>query len=338
MTSRHLVKGVLGALLLLLGFAAGYYFRTFSPAPRSSSGNFRESRAPGYRFINPLLECDYSEDAEPIRELLPFRDKVEDVVNSCVREGLANNVSVYFRDLNNGPWFSINPTDKFAPASLLKVPVMITLLRHAEQNPAFLRQVIHVPKDYPVEWGQTFAPREQLVPGNSYTVEELVRRMVAYSDNAATSLLSKLITPEQENRTFRELGDVTEDENGEDFISVVTYASYFRVLYNASYLNRQYSELAMSYLSEADFPGGIRAATPMDIRVAQKFGHWKLPPGSPSREHLHDCGVVYYGKRPYLLCVMTRGDDAVKLDATIRRVASEVLRQVKIQQIFYDNS
>jgi hypothetical protein len=45
----------------------------------------------------------------------------------------------------------------------------------------------------------------------------------------------------------------------EDFLSVKDMATFFRILYNASYLGRENSEYALKLLSQVDFNNGLRA-------------------------------------------------------------------------------
>jgi hypothetical protein len=46
---------------------------------------------------------------------------------------------------------------------------------------------------------------------------------------------------------------------------------------------------------------------------------------------LHDCGIVYYPKRPYILCVMTRGEKMDVLPKVIKEISTEVYRNVDEQ-------
>ena len=39
--------------------------------------------------------------------------------------GRIRDVSVYYRDLLDGPWFGINESVEYNPASMMKVPVMV---------------------------------------------------------------------------------------------------------------------------------------------------------------------------------------------------------------------
>ena len=61
--------------------------------------------APKHPLLNPLLEADYDVDFE---ELRPFNYKLTALAAQRKRAGLASHISVYFRDLENGPMFGVN--------------------------------------------------------------------------------------------------------------------------------------------------------------------------------------------------------------------------------------
>ncbi len=109
-----------------------------------------------------------------------------------------------------------------------------------------------------------------------------------------------------------------------DFLSVKTYAHIFRVLYSATYLTRELSEKALQILTQTRFSEGIRAGIPSDVTVANKFGERTVQDTDKNvlfRE-LHDCGIVYAPGHPYLMCVMTKGDNFDKLSKIISDLSS----------------
>src|SRR4051812_6781608 len=67
-----------------------------------------------------------------------LKNKLEDFINEEVKSGEIKEASMYFRDLENGPTLGLNEHASFAPASLLKVPVFLTYLKLAEDNPGIL--------------------------------------------------------------------------------------------------------------------------------------------------------------------------------------------------------
>ena len=262
------------------------------------------------------------------KELLPFHHKVAALIEDKKKANWATHVSVYFREMNNGLSFSIHGQEKFTPASLVKVPLMIAYLKWAETNPGLLsRKMVFNMADATAS--QTYKPAMALEQGKAYTVDELLYRAIVYSDNNAYFLLFASIDPRVLHRVYTDLGlEVPKVRNRDDYMSVVEYASFFRMLYNASYLNKELSEKALQYLSEVDFKQGLVGGVPPGTVVAHKFGE-KVFGSSAEIKQLHDCGIVYYPGHPYLLCVMSRGDTFEYLDDTIRQISSLIYQEVR---------
>ena len=120
---------------------------------------------------------------------------------------------------------------------------------------------------------------------------------------------SKIYLYRFQDKVFTDLGITIPGVRGtEDYMSVSDYASFFRILYNASYLTKDDSQKALDLLTKVDFADGIRAGVPKGVPVANKFGERSVN----GLQQLHDCGIVYYNNHPYLLCIMSRGSDFKK--------------------------
>jgi len=272
-------------------------------------------RQGGYDFINPLLECEIDGGLES-KNLTEFKSKVQEKTESLIQKNPINHISVYYRDLNNGPWFGINEKEQFAPASLLKVPTMIAYLKAAEQDPSILTTPLNE---------LTMAINKGDI-NITETATDLINKMIVDSDNEAFENLVFAIGSDAITQVHNDLGIEVADKNtASNFISVKTYASLFRVLYNASYLNREMSEKALGILSQAAFNDGLAAGIPADINVANKYG---ITGSYESGDRqLHDCGIIYYPNNPYLLCIMTRGNNSQELAAVIAEISSLVYQQ-----------
>lgn len=310
---RHILYGLVG---LAVGLGAGYAIARSLPPAGEVAGELTSVRQSGQQFTNPLLECEVAE-GRINRELVGFRPKIEQYVSQLkTREGVTE-MAVYFRELNNGWWFGLNEQESFIPASLLKVPVMMAYFRAAESDPSLLEREITVEKVYPLDPGysQHLKPSQEISLGQTYTVAELVEHLIVHSDNQATRLLHEQINPELIRDVYRQLGVPATLVDQAGTLTVKQYAAFFRILFNASYLNREYSEQALEILSRVEFDQGLRVGVPAEVPVAHKFGE----AGSfKSFIQLHDCGIVYYPGHPYLLCLMTRGQN---LDALTRALA-----------------
>lgn len=126
----------------VIGFIIGalYGDRLFSKPSQGRDGS--EFHQGGFKFINPLLECEVGGENVEFRELVSFKKDLQDLINSLKNKGWIDYSAVYFRDLNNGPWVGINEKEKFTPASLSKVPLMMAYYKEAETNPKVLHRSI----------------------------------------------------------------------------------------------------------------------------------------------------------------------------------------------------
>lgn len=319
-------------LLLLTGFAAGLLtgrVRGRAPPDRQAYVVRREG---SFQLVNPLLECDLADEVLRNQELLPFKEKLAAYVRGRVQAGWAASVGVYFRELNDGIWFGVGDTERFVPASLRKLPMMIAVLKMAERPGAsglLDRQVpFDLGRDYNLD--QNVQPSSPLEPGRAYTVRELVERMITRSDNNAFMLLGRVVDQAELDRVYAVLRMQRPGAKDDDaFLSVQTYASFFRILYNATYLSKEASEWALGTLARTEFRAGLVGGVPPGVAVAHKFGEKSDP--AAGGVQLHDCGIVYYPNNPYLLCVMSRGPDFRSLDDVIGGVSRLVWAEVSGQ-------
>lgn len=314
-------------------FATGILFGVFGAlhfAPKPETGHLSSQvRQMGkYKYTNPLLECEVAKGTLDTRKE-NFRAELESFVENLKKSQDLTEVAVYFRDMNNGPTFGIDEEGEFFPASLLKVPVMIAYYRWSEEEPGLFRNeiVYEGPRDLGVL--VTIKPREELVAGQRYTVEDLVRRMIVYSDNQSLFLLTSRLPLERLQELFKMLGvgdDVLSDSNAK--LTVKEYASFFRTLFNSSYLTHENSEKALELLTQTDYNDALPAGMPTNVVVAHKFG--EAGTGETERQR-HDCGIVYFPNHPYLACIMTRGSDTEKLKSSIAEISEFIYQRIDEQ-------
>ncbi len=290
-------------------------------------GNIVHEGESKYNFINPILSCEIGTQ-DTFVELDPVRSTVEKYIRS-VEAGGTTDAAMYFRLLNSGRWFGIDEDQTYAPASLLKVIVMVSYLKAAETDPGILARTIYFPgnpKDADADAAfSTAGP----LPAGRYTIEQLINKMIVDSSNDALNLLMDSI----DEKTFAALKETSSDLNipleplsknlDTNFLSPKTYSMIYRVLFGSTYLDRETSEKALALLSQTTFAGGLTARLPSTLVVAHKFGIKTIPAanGAPAERELHDCGIVYYPRHPYLICIMTRGNDFKSLGEAIAGIS-----------------
>lgn len=307
-------------IFFLLIFLAGLYLGIII---EKDGDQKKERHETGYSLISPLLECYTQKSDAP--ENTRIQKKVEQVIDEKTHNGSITNASVYFRDLGNGPWFGINEDEKFTPASLLKVSILISYYKMIEANPSLLDNKFLAEDDYIPSATQNIIPTREIEVGKEYSVKELLDLMITESSNHATQILLKSLPESQVNETYLDLGiEIPSLQNTENYMSVKDYSSFFRVLYNASYLNKQYSEEALELLSRSKYKKALVAGLPEDVLVAHKFGEREYN----GLKQLHDCGIIYKQDKNYLLCVMTRGKDFNTLSSVIKDISKIVFDNV----------
>lgn len=193
---------ILAVIFLIGGYFLGFYLK-------SSEHNIvrPNKHQSGFTFISPLLECAISEpDSAKTKDL---EKKLRAFVDKKIKEGKITTASIYFHDLSSHSWLGINRSEKFSPASLLKVPLMIAVLKYAEDNPDFLQKEILVEDKYNVDVKPNIIPLKSVSIGEYYTVEELINYSIHYSDNLASNMLIINTPNEYLDMVFSDIGILT---------------------------------------------------------------------------------------------------------------------------------
>jgi len=325
-TVKKIISFVIVPLLLIGAgwYAHGWYQRGFDKAEG------RRVKMKGFQFVSPLLDVELPEGYNVRREPIPFKYKIKKFVEEQIETGKVREMSVYYRDLSDGPWFGINEKVQYNPASMMKVPIMIGWLKRAEKDPSVLQlRYVFDEKNYPGP-PQGIKPAQTLTAGASYTVDELLRYMMNFSDNKAMWLLYNGLTDEEYAYIIDSMDVTNNPDDGNNSVTVHGYSGFFRILYNAAFLNREMSERALQLMSFPAFPHGILAGVPKGVKVASKFGEFVESAAGKlaAPVQLHEFGIVYHPKGPYILGILTRGNDLAKQTDIIKNVSAMVYREV----------
>jgi beta-lactamase class A len=255
------------------------------------------------------------------------------VINQHIADGDATHVSVYLVDLLNGPTLGINQNEQFQPASLLKLPILMAYYKLSEEKPDLLSQKLGYTGSLNTG-SQVITEAQTIQPNTSYTVEELLHRMIVYSDNKSKELLRTKLPdlsgdPNYLLNTYVNLGLIDLEQTDDETITVKMYSSLFRLLFNESFLTPHRSNEALDLLSKTVYDSGLVAGVPQGVKVSHKFGE----SSTDELKQLHDCGIIYYSDNPYSLCVMTRGKDPAKLEKIISTISGAVYKEIDSRRI-----
>jgi beta-lactamase class A len=323
--NRLLVKKVAVGIALFLagaGLEYGIYHQLSRQQP--SLGKQVRENSTEFPYINPILYVEVGQKSQ-FSEYNSYNKNIEKYIHTTVTAEKAKSISVYLRELNSGHWTGIDEDENYAPASLLKVALMIAYLKQAEAMPKLLDKKIKFVGNE--DSNQNYKPKHELVIGNYYTVKQLLQDMIVTSSNISNQLLLDNIDTNFLSRVYTDLGIPIPTDDKPDFVSAKTYSTLFRTLYSSTYLTREYSNAALELLSHADFPYGIVAGVPENTIVAHKFGERKyILSESNSENELHECGIVYLPGNPYFLCVMTKGTSFDNLQTVIKDISASTYK------------
>lgn len=274
-----------------------------------------------YRFINPLLAVD-SPKGSDFFEHKALETKIDNIFKNKEKDSTINKYSLYFRDLEAGRWVGINEDLKFPIGTFLKVPLMVTYYRQAEVSPGFLEETL--------VYKRPANAKNNLEDNKQYSIDELIKAMLNFDDDSIAELLFNNIDKNSLNEVYSDLGvSFYEDKDSEDFITPKLYSLFFRVLHNATYLNREDSEKALEILSQTNTKIGIASGLPSDVLVAHKYRVRLRKDGDNATTYVYDCGIAYYPDYPYTLCIMVAGSNTNSINNMLREISKVVYADIE---------
>jgi beta-lactamase class A len=316
-------KGVLLATIGIVAFAAGSV--GYMSAVKEN-GVLSPTCSGKYSLIDSRFNCDEYSDSFSVLKAL--QSTLESNINHFKLNSDVSRASVWVRDLSTLQWVGVNEKDLYAPASLFKVPIMIAIYKYAEIQPDILDQKIAYTAAAAGNVADVLPETTRMKEGAEYSVEQVVEQMIKYSDNEAFAMLTQRLSTPFLTEVYGDLGiHLAQNQSGlDDLVTARSYANIFRILYQSSYLTPEYSQRALSILSETEYQQGVRTAVPKDVRVAHKFGIRKETndQGVVLDIKLHDCGIVYVPSRPYLYCILTEGSDESRLSSVIASLSHNI--------------
>jgi len=274
----------------------------------------------------PRLDCESAANNTNKNNLMPILDKVKKDVQMEIEKKEVKDIALYYRDLKNGAWCAINKDEKFNIASLMKVPLMIECLESAESHPSLFRKRMPFTSDTDWTSQQNIKPIKTLERGKLYSLDDILFRMIAYSDNNAMELLLEEFPSDNLDHFLADHNIDYEKAPDGFMMSLGTYSWFFEALYDKSLLNSDMSKKALSYLAAEEFPQGMHAVVPANVVVESKFGEKLLldENGKVLSTQLHEVGIVLNGDHPFLLGIMTSGEDLTVLEKIIREITYDV--------------
>lgn len=233
-------------------------------------------------------------------------------------------MGIFVKDLTSGETFTVNADTVFPQASSIKIPILIELMRQAQEGKLQLDERITIHRAGLV--GGSGVLQFFSEGGSEISLRDLAVLMVVLSDNSATNLIIGRVGMENVNAMLDSLGldrtvlarkmiDVpAEQVDRENRSTPRQMASLVESLKAGKLLDPAHTKMALEILEyPKDSP--LRAGVPPEVTVAEK-------PGSLNGAQC-DSGIVFLTGRPYVISVMTTFN-AANGDAAITSVSQRV--------------
>jgi beta-lactamase class A len=279
-------------------------------------------------LTKPFLFADVSCESEALQTL---KQDLTSFIDNQKEQGKITRASVYYKELNSLHWTSAYGDQLYYPGSMLKVPLLLTILKQAQRDKSLLQQKIQYQSSVNLS---VFIPVENPMKiGDFYTVQELLERMILHSDNDATSLLFTVYNKDMYDDLFLKLSIPVQDSEDVYYrMSPADMSKFLRVLYNASFLSSLYSEYALDLLTKSNFKQGILQGITQGTKVAHKFGE-RFTTGDVIQ--LHETAIVYRGSAAFAVTIMTEGKKLEDLSAVMGALSKICFEQKRAQAPLY---
>ncbi len=219
-------------------------------------------------------------------------------------EPYGDSFGFYFEYLPTGTSIGVNEKTEFHAASLFKVPVVMAYYRQRERLDMDSDPEIEIKEEY---LDNEFGTLYRKGAGHKIKMSEAVRLALEESDNTAAKLIASNVQELDFNDVYGGVDiELLTDEDGA-IMTAKNYSSVLKSLYFSAVLEKDSSEEILNYLSNSKFNNKLVAGVDPDITVAHKIGDF-IDKETGAKAYM-DCGVVYYPRRPYLLCMVSRTDE-----------------------------
>ena len=253
-------------------------------------------------FLN--AQSSLAQQTPPQKEHLLFQ-KLDATIQFESRN-LDGLLCVYLLDLTTNNSLALNADETFPTASTIKIAILAELFHQAQQGKLNLNDP-YVLQSKDLVGGSGIS--SSLTPGTTkLTLRDVAALMISVSDNSMTNVLIDRIGMDNVNALLDSLGlshtrlrrkmmDIKAAAEGRENTSTPREISQLlEALYKGKVLNKQFTEDFFNLLS-IHKESYIPRLLPEDLRIANKPGELEGV--------RNDCGIVFTGKRPYALCVMS---------------------------------
>jgi beta-lactamase class A len=283
-----------GGTLGLIGIALGY----------------RELPRLWQKFDTSTTVVSQQFSSPPTATPTPAMEKERKALEEMLKP-LRGTYGIYFQDLSSKDILTINAKKQFTAASLIKLPVMLTLYREAEAGRVNLDTV------YKLQEGDRRGGAGSLqykTAGYEITYRKLAELMGKQSDNTAFNILSRILGEGKIQTVIDSLG-----MKQTDFVEKLTTPEdmgiFFERLYRGRVVTDRSREEILGFLTDTIWEERIPAGLPKGIKTAHKIG-------SETRV-VSDAGIVF-AEKPFILAILSQEVNEIEANKALVEITKKI--------------
>lgn len=275
-----------------------------------ASDEIREKEFNGtYPLLNPARALYEQKDL--IVNLQTLREQLIDV-------GKNPDVSVYFEMLNTGANISVNKDLQIWPASLMKIPIAMAVMKKIENGQW------KMDKDFVLgdkDKNPVFSNLYEKPTGTHFKLRELFDALLIDSDNTARNMLASQLKDEELADVLDYLG-IEFDYKHDGQITAKRYSIIWRSFFSSTYLEPENSEKLIEIMTRSSATNFLAKGVPDNVKFSHKIGVLY-------DENIYaDSGIVYVPNRPYILTVMIKGQGQQEAENIMKDISEKAYKYV----------
>jgi len=232
-------------------------------------------------------------------------DKMTDQLGKAAAK-FPGRMGIYLKDLNSGLEWTYHADEIYPSASLVKLPIMISLCKKISDGEIKLDEELVLSRNK--KRGGSGRLR-WLRNGTKLTVRQLMEKMIIDSDNTATRMLIDdlgfdylqsqftAIGLEKTNISEEGMSLATTGVKKENYTTPREMAMMLEKIYRGEMIDKEYSDLMLDILKRTRHRTRFVKVLPKNWELAHKTGML--------RYSCHDAGIFFSPKGDYVLTVLT---------------------------------
>jgi len=224
---------------------------------------------------------------------------------------LRGKYGIFFQDLESKNSFEINGEEIFTAASLIKLPVILTLYREAEAGRINLDEVYKL-QNSDKSSGAGSLQYKSL--GFEITFRQMAELMGKQSDNTAFNIVSRKLGKEKIQELIDALGmkNTSFDENE---TSPEDIGLFFRKLYGEGIIYEKDKDEILSFITNTIWEDRIPAGVPKGVKVSHKIG--------TEVGVISDAGIVF-AQKPFILVIMSQEANEIEAKKALPEITKKI--------------